>query len=196
MEPISHEVQETTHERTLVILKPDAVERRLVGAIVARFESLPFEIIAMKLLRAHRMHLDKHFPNTKEWIRNMGTRACERLVKELNMDPAAKFGTSNPDEVGRKIAEGCRQYYASGQLCALVLQGHDVVRAVRALIGNTLPSKAAKGTIRGDFGEPEDMGKLILGAARNLIHASDSPAEAEREIAVWFSPAEILSAEG
>ena len=65
MEPISHEVQETTHERTLVILKPDAVERRLVGAIVARFESLPFEIIAMKLLRAHRMHLDKHFPNTK-----------------------------------------------------------------------------------------------------------------------------------
>lgn len=173
-------------EQTLVILKPDALERKLVGKIITRFEEAGLRIIRMKKIFATPAQLKDHFPNTNEWIRSMGERACTRLVNELGKNPADCFGTDDPFEVGMKIADGCREYYASGHVVALVLEGTDAVRAVRKLLGNTLPSKAEPGTIRGDFGEKEDMGKLVIGAARNLVHASDSVEEAEREIAVWF----------
>ena len=148
-------------EQTLVILKPDALERKLIGKIIARFEEAGLEIRGMKLLRASPKQLKNHFPNTDEWIRNMGERACARLINELGKNPVEFFGTDDPHKVGMKIADGCREYYASGYVIALVLEGADAVRVVRKLVGNTLPSKAEPGTIRGDFGEKENMGKYI-----------------------------------
>ena len=94
-------------------------------------------------------------------------------------------------EIGTIIINACREYYLSGPLIALVLEGQDAIQIVRALIGNTMPSKAEKGTIRGDFGLPETI--ETLSATRNLIHASDAPDEADREIACWFTPDEIKS---
>ncbi len=180
--------RDRTRERTLVVLKPDAVERKLVGQILSRFEARSLTLVAMKMLRATPEHLDRHFPSSDKWLTGMGKRACERLKKELNKDPAENFGTDDPLEVGAIIANGCREYYLSGPVVVLVLEGAGAVLAVRALIGSTLPSKAAKGTIRGDFGIPENMENLVGGAARNLVHASDSVEEAEREIAAWFPP--------
>jgi len=175
-------------ERTLVILKPDAVERGLVRQIFKRFMEAQLGLIRYREIpQVTSEQLDNHFPNTDEWIRSMGTRAVERLEKELNEDPVKRFGTRDPFEVGTIIANGCRDYYASGKLVALILEGPDAVSTVRKLIGNTLPSKAEKGTIRGDFGIPEDLDDLFRGAAQNLVHASDSVGEAEREIAAWFT---------
>ncbi len=176
----------SVYERTLVILKPDALMRGLVGKIITRFEEAGLTIAAAKVVSATPAHLDRHFPSSEEWLRNMGARACERMRKELRQDPAVAFGSEDPLVVGMVIAQGCRAYYLSGPLVALVLFGPGAVHAVRTLIGNTLPSKAAKGTIRGDFGIRENMENLVGGAAQNLVHASDSVEEARREIAAWF----------
>lgn len=174
-------------ERTLVILKPDAVERRLVEQIVHYFIKAGLKTIAGKgIEKATKEQLDNHFPNTDEWMRNMGARAAERIKNEFRKDPVECFNTKDPLEIGKKIAEGCRDYYLSGQLVAIVLEGENAVEVVRTLIGKTMPSKAGKGTIRGDLGIHEKFEDLINGAARNLIHASDSVEEAEREMAAWF----------
>ncbi len=183
--------RDRTRERTLVVLKPDAVERKLVGKIIARFEEAGLRIVAAKMVYATAENLDRHFPSAQEWIENMGIRAVERVRNELGEDPVKCFGTRDPCAVGQKIADGCRDYYFSGPVVPLVLEGADAVKTVRALLGNTLPEKAAKGTIRGDFGIPTTMETLVLGAARNLVHASDSPSEAARETAAWFAPEEV-----
>ena len=181
-------------ERTLVILKPDAVARDLVDQIITRFEEAGLRVIGKKCVQATEAQLSRHFPITEEWVTQMGERACLRVSNEFGIDPTECFGTSDPSEIGFVIIRGCHDYYRSGSLVPLVLEGFNVVDRVRQLIGNTLPSKAVKGTIRGDFGIPEDMEQLRGGAARNLVHASDSIEEAAREIKVWFTPEEISNA--
>lgn len=175
-------------ERTLVILKPDAVERKLEYEILKRFAREGLAIVVAKRLFATKDHLDRHFPNTEAWMGDMGVRAVAR-VEALGKDPVNVYGAADPLQIGRMIADECRFYYASGPLEAVVLEGEDVVTRVRKLIGKTLPSQAEKGTIRGDFAAPPGPRDFL--AARNLIHASDSVAEAEREMAVWFSPEEL-----
>lgn len=173
--------------RTLVILKPDAVRRSLAGTIIARLENAGLTLREMRMGMATNAELLAHFPWTNtEWLVTMGERAVRRVKDELLLKPKKFYGTDDPYKVGEKIWNGCCAYYASGPLIPLVLEGEDAVLRVRKLIGNTLPSKAEKGTIRGDFGIPEDLEKFCAGAAENLIHASDSDAEAEREIRCWF----------
>ena len=180
-------------ERTLVILKPDAVERKHVDAILARLNRAGLKILTIKQIRASEAELDNHFPSSYEDVRAMGVRAEERCWKEMKLDPLKAWGTADPFKIGEKVIQGCREYYLSGPLVVLIAEGHGAVAVVRKLIGNTLPSQAAPGTIRGDFGIHEDTNKFPNGAARNLIHASDSVSEAEREIQAWFSRDEILS---
>lgn len=178
-------------ERTLVILKPDAVKRKLVGKILLRFKRAGLQVSAFKEVHATPKQLDGHFPKSLQWLRNMGVRAERRCREEIELDPFEAWGTTDSLEIGKKIVHGCREYYLSGPLTAVIVEGHGAVATVRKLIGNTLPSKAAPGTIRGDFGIHEDPKKFANGAARNLIHASDSPKEAEREIKAWFFPENI-----
>ena len=182
--------REIASERTLVILKPDAVEKGLVGQITARFEEAGFTIVAMRMFCPQKAseQIDAHLPMNEDWALDMGTRAWKRIREEFGRDPAKCFGTRSALETGRKIIRGCRKYYRSGPFIAIVLEGPEAVSSVRELIGSTLVSKAAVRTIRGDFGVTENLDELRGGAARNLVHASDSIEEAEREIACWFGP--------
>lgn len=189
---MSNSIKEARRERTLVILKPDAVERELIGKIIACFEAQELKVVGFKMLQATPELLDGHFPHSDEWIVQMGERAIRRVRKEMGKEPNECFGTDDPFKIGSTIANGCREYYLSGPLIALVLWGNNAVLNTRSIIGNTLPSKAEKGTVRGDFGIPEDEKALFGGAARNLVHASDSAAEAKREITCWFTPEEIF----
>ncbi len=135
-------------ERTLVLLKPDALQRRLVGSILARFEAKGLKIVGMKLLQVSRDLAERHYAE------HVGKPFYGELVS---------FITSTP-------------------VIALVIEGPRVIEAVRGLMGKTNPFDAAPGTIRGDFG---------LSVGMNLVHGSDSPASAAREIPLFFSPAEI-----
>lgn len=133
----------TAPQRTLVLLKPDAVERRLVGEIVSRFEAKGLRIVALELRTADVATAQAHYA----------------------------------EHVGRDYYPGLEEFITSGPLVALVLEGERAIEAVRSLNGITDSAVAAPGTIRGDFS---------LFTNRNLVHASDAPESAEREIAIWF----------
>lgn len=183
-------------QKTLVVLKPDAVERELVQQILAFLEAEKFSIITQKKVHATEENLDKHFPNDVEWVRALGERACKRITEERGEDPKERFGTSDTLAVGRILMEECRKYYRLGPLVVVVLAGEEAISRVRGLLGSALPSKAIKDakdgkkTIRGLWGIPEDPNSIA--ATRNLVHASDSETEVEREIAAWFTKEEVI----
>jgi nucleoside-diphosphate kinase len=139
-------------EKSFVMMKPDAVQRRLMGQVLSRFEEKGLQIVAAKL-----MHIS------------------EDLAKEHYGEHSEKpfFG-------------GLVEYITSSAVLAMVIQGDDCISLIRKMVGATNPKEADLGTIRGDFAL--DMG-------RNIIHASDSPQSAEREIALFFDESEILEYE-
>ena len=130
-------------ERTLILLKPDTVERQLIGTILSRFEQKGLKIVAMRMLQ---------------------------FTPELSRRHYA-------DHVGKPFYPGLEDYITSGPVAAAILEGMDAVAIVRRMIGPTDGAEAPAGTIRGDF---------AMNSQRNLVHASDSPAAAEREISIFF----------
>ncbi len=130
-------------QRTLVLLKPDAVQRGLVGEILSRYEAKGLSVVAMELRTIDAAQSDRHYA----------------------------------EHVERDFYPPLREFVTSGPLVALVLEGDSAVEVVRALNGATDGRKAAPGTIRGD---------LSLSNRENLVHGSDSPESAAREIALWF----------
>ena len=139
-----------TMERTLILIKPDAVQRGLAGEILARLERRGLKIVALKLMRIDDALARRHYA----------------------------------EHEGKPFLEGLVAFITSSPVIAGVLEGPNAVEAARATMGATDPKKAAPGTIRGDLG---------LFIQNNLIHGSDSPASAQREIALFFSPDEIVS---
>lgn len=179
-------------EKTLLVLKPDAVKRNLVGEIVKRVENMGFEIVAAKLVTASRELGDKHYPATDEWKRNVGARTVEDCEK-YGIDLMENMGTEDPVEIGNLVKKWNIDYLCSGPVFAFVLEGYNAVERLRSLVGSTVPTKATPGTIRGDF----SLDSAILAnrngrAISNLVHASGTVEEAEYEINLWFKPEELV----
>ncbi|HXY46501.1 MAG TPA: nucleoside-diphosphate kinase [Thermoplasmata archaeon] len=137
-------------ERTLVVLKPDAVRRGLVGEIVSRLERKGLKILAVKMLQ---------------------------VVPELAQRHYA-------EHEGKPFYPALMQHITSGPVIAIALEGRSAIGVVRLIVGATNPQTAAPGTVRGDFG---------LGITPNLVHASDSPDSAARELSLYFEPEELLA---
>ncbi len=135
-------------ERTYVMVKPDGVQRNLVGEIISRFEKKGFKIVGLKMLQMDRAMAEKHYA----------------------------------EHIGKPFFEALASYITSGPVVAMVLEGKDVVAAIRAMNGATNPTNAGPGTIRGDF---------AIEVGRNVIHGSDSVESANREIAIYFSENEL-----
>ncbi len=140
--PAQPDVSDTA-QRTLVLLKPDAVRRGLVGAILSRFEDRGLHIVAMEQRTIEESLADAHYA----------------------------------EHVDRDFYPPLRAFVTSGPLVALVLEGDQAIEVVRGINGATDGRKAAPGTIRGDYS---------LSNRENLVHGSDSPESAEREIGIWF----------
>lgn len=180
-------------ERTLVLLKPDAVKRGLIGAIFQRFEQAGLKIVACKMILASRDQLDGHFPKSEEWIRGMGEKTLE-VCREYEIDPVEILDADDPYVIGQKIAEWNYRYLMSGPMMAMVLEGIHAIDTVRKLVGHTSPYKAAPGTIRGDFSiNSLDLANVVGSACKNLVHASGTTEEAKQEIANWFDPTELVA---
>ena len=137
-------------ERTLFLIKPDAMQRGLAGEIIARLERRGLKIAGMKLLRISRELAERHYA----------------------------------EHVGKPFFAGLVEFITSAPVIAIAWEGKDAIRVVRATIGATNPVEAAPGTVRADFG---------LDKGRNLVHASDGPESAARELALFFAPDELLS---
>lgn len=137
-------------ERTFVMVKPDGVQRSLVGEVISRLERKGLKIVAMKMLWIAREMAENHYAEHRE----------------------------------KPFFSALVDYITSGPVVAMVVEGKNAIKVVRTLVGATNPVEAAPGTIRGDFG---------LDVGRNVVHASDSPQSAEREISLFFSDDEIIN---
>src|SRR6185436_12413522 len=137
-------------ERTLVLLKPDCVERRLMGRIISRFEEKGLNIIAMKMLRVTPALAKEHYA----------------------------------EHVNKPFYPGLEKFITASPILAMVIEGLEAIRVVREILGATSGLKAAAGTIRGDYSSSRQM---------NLVHASDGPEAAGREIELYFQKSELCS---
>lgn len=173
-------------ESTLVLLKPDAVQRALIGEILSRFERTGFKIVGLKMCYATKDVAGRHYADDEAWLVSVGEKS-----KKAAESKGQKVASS-PKELGQKVRQMLIEFITMSPTVAIVLEGHDVINKVRTIVGDTAPSRAAPGTIRGDFsfdsyGLADVSGRPI----QNLIHASDSPDSAKREIAIWFMKDEI-----
>lgn len=186
-------LQKMLGERTLVLIKPDAVMRGLIGVICQRFEQAGLKIVACKMVFPTRKLLDGHFPKSEDWIRGMGEKTLE-TYREYQIDPVEILGTVDALAIGQKIKEWNYRYLTLGPVMVMVLEGIHAVNTVRKLIGHTLPYKASPGTIRGDFSiNAPDLANVVGSACKNLVHASGTTEEAGQEIANWFNITELLA---
>jgi len=177
-----------TVERTLILAKPDAVQRGLVGEIIKRFEQKGFKIAGIKMVHANQEQLGEHYADDPEWKKSVGEKTLEVAKKKgIEMNETA-------EEIGNRIRNWNMEGLQINPIVAIVFEGHHAVEIGRKIVGNTEPRQAHPGTIRGDFTAESyaiaDKNKRVI---RNLVHASGSTKEAEREIKVWFKDEEIFN---
>lgn len=170
-------------ERTLVLIKPDGVERGHTGDILARFERVGLRISGMKMVWPKKGDVDRHYTLTDEWMDGVYTKAKQKY-EALGQ----AFPYNNAKTYGAAIKAGLMEFLQSGPVVAMVLEGEQSVALVRKLVGATEPASAAPGTIRGDFSlDSYALSNSQNRPLRNLIHASGTTEEAQNEIAVWFT---------
>jgi nucleoside-diphosphate kinase len=183
-------------ERTLIILKPDAVQRGLVGEIISRFEKVGLKFVAMKMLVPEDERLTKHYPTDRhEFIEGMGNKTLDNY-KELGIDATEVFGHADAYKIGLQVREWLVDFMKSGPVIAAVLEGPHAVETVRKIRGFTLPSAAQPGTITGDYSfDSSALANAGKRTIKNLVHASGNKEEAEHEIPIWFDADELHSYE-
>lgn len=174
-------------EKTLVLIKPDGVQRGLIGEIIGRFERVGLKVTAMKMVHPSREDVDKHYILTEEWMRGVYEKA--KTKTEAN---GQVFPFSDHLAYGADIKNGLVSFLMSSPVVALVLEGEMVVSLVRKLVGATESASAVPGTIRGDLShDTYGLANSHHRAIRNLVHASGTVEEANQEIAVWFTDEEL-----
>ncbi|HEX7651218.1 MAG TPA: nucleoside-diphosphate kinase [Candidatus Paceibacterota bacterium] len=175
-------------ERTLVMVKPDGIQRSLVGEIIKRYEQIGLKLTAMKLIVATPEHIEAHYTLDPEWRRVTG----EKTIKGYR-DKGLVPPSEDPLEITAVILKNLKKYMSSGPVVAMIWEGAHAVKIVRKITGGTEPLTSDVGTIRGDYVlDSYQMSDKDDRAIRNLIHASGSVDEAEMEIKHWFKPEEII----
>lgn len=191
MEKILADPKHPREEKTLVLVKPDAVKRGLVGEILKRFESRGLKIIGLKMVQGKRIDFDRHYPKSKEWIANLGARTVE-TYKKYNYSLKEDFGTDDSFKIGKIFRSWLIDFMASGPVVKILIEGVHAIDVVRKIVGDTQPHFALTGTIRGDFSvDSAGAANKSRRAVHNLIHASGNKDEARNEIMLWFEPDEI-----
>lgn len=179
-------------ERTLVIFKPDSVERGLVGDILSRFERSGLRIVGSKTVLVDEEFVGLHYPDEEEFLRSLGVKTLENFAAH-KLDPVKKIGTDDPIRIGKMIRQWNMEFLSRGPVIAVVLEGNHAVSNVRRLIGKTEPSSSDPGTIRGDYSTDSYIfANREKRSLQNLLHASGTSEEAEKEIKLWFKNEELV----
>ncbi len=174
-------------ERTLVLIKPDGIQRGLVGEIISRFERVGLKMTAMKMVMATVQQCWDHYNKDDEWFLRKGSTVVE------NRKSAGLPVDKEPIEYGRDIIGIMVHYITASPVIALILEGNAATAVVTKLVGGTEPTTADIGTIRGDYAlDSYQIANQDERGVRNLIHCSENPEEAEREIKIWFAEGEII----
>lgn len=175
-------------ERTLVLIKPDGIQRTLIGEIIKRYEQIGLKLVGIKMLVPTEEFVEKHYTIDPEWRRITG----EKRVKAADAI-GEKLPSRDPLVITGIILDKLKKYLSSGPVVALVWQGANAVPIVRKITGGTEPLTSDIGTIRGDYvldsyANADASGRSV----RNLVHASGSAVEAEKEIKLWFKDEELI----
>lgn len=175
-------------ERTFVIIKPDGIQRALMGEIIKRYERTGLKLVGMRFGLAEEKKFWEHYNKDDAWFLKKGTKIAED--KKASGLPADK----EPIEYGKDIIRQLVSFMTSGPVLMMVWEGNQAVAVVKKITGETEPATSDVGTIRGDLTvDSYGIAAVDDRAVRNLIHCSDSPEEAKREVSLWFDEKELLN---
>ncbi|MFA5871504.1 MAG: nucleoside-diphosphate kinase [Parcubacteria group bacterium] len=180
---------DASKERTFVIIKPDGVQRSLIGEIIKRFERTGLKLVGLKMFIPSAGKVREHYTLDPKWLENVGVKSIEAYDKK-GLEPP----TRDPMAIGNQVLDRLEKYLTAGPVIGMIWQGNQAVGIVRKVMGGTEPLTSDVGTIRGDLTvDSYSMADVDDRAVRNLLHASGSVEEAEMEIKHWFSEDEILN---
>ncbi len=172
----------------MVLIKPDGVQRSLIGEILYRYERSGLKLVAMKMVLPTAELVEKHYLVDPEWRVKTGQKTIESYRKKGKKPPS-----EDPLKVTEIVLNNLKQYMVKGPVIAMVWQGVHAVGIVRKITGGTEPLTSDVGTIRGDLTiDSYELSDIDGRAVRNLIHASGSTEDAEKEIVLWFEPKDII----
>jgi nucleoside-diphosphate kinase len=176
------------HERTLVIIKPDGIQRGLIGEVIRRYEQSGLKLVALKMLVPTEKMVEEHYSLDPAWKLKTG----EKNLKAYR-DKGLKPPHDDPIKQSDMILKKLKKYLSSGPVIAMVWQGAHAVAIVRKLTGSTEPLMSDVGTIRGDYViDSYKMSDDDVRAIRNIVHASGTVEEAGAEIGYWFKKNEVI----
>lgn len=176
-------------EQTLILIKPDGVQRGLTGEILARLQRAGLKLVALKMVKPTAEQCDKHYALTEEWMKGVYDKAKAKM--ESIGQP---FPYPDHQSYGKMIKDGLVEFLQAAPVVACVFEGEQAVAQTRKIVGATEPASAPAGTIRGDFSiDTYALSNSQDRPLRNLIHASGTVEEANNEKAIWFKPEEIMA---
>lgn len=176
-------------ERTLVIIKPDGIQRTLVGELIRRYERTGLKLIGLKMLKPDPDMVERHYLIDPEWRRITGEKTIESYRKKNKTPPS-----EDPIAVTAIILKNLKIYMSSGPVIAMVWEGMHAIGIVRKITGGTEPLTSDVGTIRGDYTiDSYEVSDIDGRSIRNLIHASGNTHDAQKEIALWFEGKELTN---
>lgn len=177
------------NQQTLVVIKPDGIQRSLIGEIIKRIERTGLKLVALKFSVPKAEKIRKHYLLEEGWLEKAGQKTIDSYKKNGKVPPS-----ENPTENGERILKNLINYMTSGPVISMVWQGAHAVSVVRKLVGDTEPLSSDVGTIRGDYViDSYELSDLDNRSIRNILHASSSMSEAKKEVDLWFKPEEIIN---
>ena len=176
-------------ERTLVLIKPDVLQRQLVGEILSRFERKGIKMTAIKMLNATKEQVGEHYIDEESYLIETGEKAKKGAI--ARGEDVSKW---NSLEQGKKIRQRNINYLTCGPIVAIVFEGFGVISQVRKILGSTSPADGDIGTVRDDYSvDTYALADFLDRSTMTMLHASDSVDNAERELKIWFKESEICN---
>ncbi len=177
-----------THEQTLVLIKPDGIQKQLIGEIIKRFEESNLKICALKMTWPDEELARKHYPLEEEWAR----QTFEKTKKAAEIENR-QLKYSDHLEFGKMLQKRLIAFITESPVIAMAIKGPNAISSIRKIIGLTEPFRAHPKTIRGQFASEESykIAEAEDRSIRNLLHASDSLETAKKEIKLWFKDDEV-----
>jgi nucleoside-diphosphate kinase len=181
-------MQHPSQEKTLVIIKPDGLQRNLIGEITSRYERVGLKLVGLKMMNAGIDLVNGHYNLDPQWFRLVGEKSIKGLIDKGITPPSPDVNIMAQSVLDRLI-----KYMTSGPIIIMIWQGAHAVNIVRKITGDTEPLTSDVGTIRGDYVlDSYQLSTDDNRAVRNLVHASGNVNDAEKEIKYWFKDEEIM----
>ncbi|MBU0722651.1 nucleoside-diphosphate kinase [Patescibacteria group bacterium] len=183
-------LQKQQKEWSFVIIKPDGIQRALIGEILKRYERVGLKLIGLKITIPSSKKAKEHYMvGGEEWLENVGKKASASYERKGEKSPYRTYR-----ENGLAILEANTKYLSSGPVVVMVWEGNQAIELVRKITGGTEPLTSDVGTIRGDFTlDSYRLADADKRSVRNLIHASGDVEEAKKEIKIWFNENELIN---